>query len=527
MINEAWMAPGSWSLRLKPTTPNTVRDALDFTKTSAAVFGHVMVFPARVDAPSMASADRLKASIWTGVLLEWSDAVTIGGAGPGWWLGDSSGKGPILETVVTNTSAALSTWLTSLTPSSLTAGTATGGTTLTASFQWVTYRQAIDAVLAANSAATKLGWWVTPEMKLYFGDAAAVTPATTALALRRSRGSEAYYSGLDVTGINRSMDMREYVSKVRANGPSAVGTYSAASGYQDINGNTVTITEFVDVPTAAPGTENTVAQAEWTARAAIRRQVTITSDAYSIATVGQNLNRDVRTGGYIYVFDPDLGLVDTANQIQFQGQTVSPLKMQVMAQSWAIRTGMGVWFRDGSGTFTDLTDWFEPETGDASIEVGSIPRTLGNPSGIQGLQDIAQVGPAVDNGAWVSYTPQIDQGVSTNIAKTVNYARYRRDGSRLVVEFDLSVTAAGTSGSAITVTIPMDFATSAGGAKGVGQIYDASAVVRYVCCVERNGTSKVGFAADGAYNGQVGATPAFALASGDVIRASVDCEIAV
>ena len=198
-----------------------------------------------------------------------------------------------------------------------------------------------------------------------------------------------------------------------------------------------------------------------------------------------------------------------------------------MAQSWPVRTGMGVWFRDGAGTLTDLTDWFVPETQDASIEVGSLPRSLANPSGIQGLMDIGQVGPAVDNGAWITYTPQVDQGVSTNIAKTVNYARYRRDGSRLVVEFDLSITAAGTAGSAITVTVPIDFASTAGGAKGVGQIYDASAVNRYVCCVERNGTSKVGFAADGAYNGQVGATPSFALANGDVVRASIDCEITV
>lgn len=526
MINEAWLAPGSWSLRLKETTPRAVRDALDWTKTPAAAFGHVFVFPARTDAESLSSADRLAASIWTGVLLEWSDAYTVGGAGPGWWLGDSSGKGPLIETAISNTSGSLATWLTSLTPSSLTAGTATGGTTVTASFQWVTYRQAIEAILAANSASATIGWWVTPEMKLYFG-ASPTTSTPTALALRRSQGHEAFYSAIGVTDLNRSMDMREYVSKVRVNGPSAVGTYSAASPYKDINGNAVSIIEFIDVPTAAPGTENTVAQTEYVARNAIRRQVTIASDDYAIAAVGLNGERDIETGGYIYVFDPDLGLMDKDVQVQFQGQTVFPLQMRVMAQSWPVRTGMGVWFRDGDGTLTDLTDWFEPETQNASIEVGAIPRTLANPSGIQGLQDIGQVGPAVDNAAWVSYTPQIDQGVSTNIAKTINYARYRRDGSRLVVEFDLSVTAAGTSGSAITVTLPVDFATTAGGAKGIGQIYDASAVNRYVCCVERAGTSKVGFAADGAYNGQVGATPSFALANGDVVRASIDCEIAV
>lgn len=526
-VTDVWMGTGSWSLRLKPETPGDILDALDWTKTPSAGLGHLLVFPGRVNATLLSTTDLLANAKYTGVLLEWADGYTVTGAGPGWWLGDSGDRGPLLETAVTNTAGSLGTWLASLTPSSLkTGGVAGTGTTVTATFEWVTHRRALEAICAQNAASALpgCGWWVTPDMKLNVGGPTDVYNGTPPLAIRRTGGRDATVQGLTGARIDRSMDLREYVSKVRANGPGGLGTYSAASAFLDINGNTASVIAVVDVPTCPAGAESTVAQAEYNARNATRRHVRISTDTFDL--IGHEASQ-VRTGAYINVFDPDQGLYDQSNEVYFGGQPVWPLKLQVLGQTWPIRQGYGVWFRNGAGTLTDLTDWFVPETGAASIDVGAMPRTPSNPAGIAGLVEIGQVGFASENGAWVDWTPQVDQGVSTNISKTINYARYRRDGSRFKADFDLSMTGAGTAGSTITVSIPFDFATTAGGAKGAGQVYDASANQRYVCCIERGGTSKVGFAADGAYNNQVGATPSFAIASGDVLRASIDCEIAI
>lgn len=134
-------------------------------------------------------------------------------------------------------------------------------------------------------------------------------------------------------------------------------------------------------------------------------------------------------------------------------------------------------------------------------------------------------------GAWNSYTPQIDQGASTNIGKTIGYAKYVRVGKFVRVQAQLALTGAGTSGSEITVTLPVARAYSGSSfhVVGNGMVADvAGGSGAQACNVTgvAGSASAVKFVPTGTTTG-MGASPnSFALASGDVISFTCEYEAA-
>ncbi len=122
-----------------------------------------------------------------------------------------------------------------------------------------------------------------------------------------------------------------------------------------------------------------------------------------------------------------------------------------------------------------------------------------------------------------TWTPTVAQGASTNIAKTVNEARYCLIGGLLYFWVDLSMTGSGSSGSTITITLPATAVGHATAAQfGNAMYFDVSAsatVRRWMGSWELASTSTVSISAtDSQETGLVGA--GFAVASGDVIRGS-------
>lgn len=465
------MGAGSWTLRVHPETPRRVLDRIDWAFTPAAAFGHVLVFSTRVDAAALSTTDMLKAARYVGVLLEWRDALTIGGEGPAWWLGDSSGKGDVLTTAITRTAGSLTQWIGDIRPSSLNAGTVTDpGGTVTGSYQWVTRRQALEAVCDAFGVE----WRVTPELKLDVGVATALWSSTpTAVVIPRFEGRDGPLRSLDAGGVERSQDLREYANAAYVLGPAGVSTSSAASGLSDINGNAVTRGVVVQASAAAPGTESTVAAAERTLRQQTRRHVKLSSKTHDIAG-------DIATGGHAWVFDPQLGLFDAANEVIIAGQVIKPLKMRAMAQTWPIREGMGVWFRDGAGNLTDLTDWYVPDRGDATVEFGAIARTLGNTTGIVGTTDSGELQAQIGLVGWQSWTPALTASTTnpTLGSGSEQKGRWRRVENLVIatakIKFGTSGTNPGSGTYSVSLPVPAAVSGSDGGAIGYGWIGDAS-----------------------------------------------------
>ncbi len=123
-------------------------------------------------------------------------------------------------------------------------------------------------------------------------------------------------------------------------------------------------------------------------------------------------------------------------------------------------------------------------------------------------------------GVWTSWTPQLDQGVTTNIGKTVTYAKYARVGRNVFFTLNLAITAAGTAGSDVTLTLPVT-AASVVLFFGMAHYYDASTNTTYIGFTRMNTTSLIAaFTVVAGVGGNWGTTPNLAVANGDFINLS-------
>jgi len=133
----------------------------------------------------------------------------------------------------------------------------------------------------------------------------------------------------------------------------------------------------------------------------------------------------------------------------------------------------------------------------------------------------------VPAGANLTYTPQIDQGV-TNISKTVNQAAYTVHGNTVSYWLNLTMTAGGTASNLLTITLPITSGVMGTNAViGQGYIFPSGGNGHYFTA-EYNGSGKLDLhtilAANSGFvtNAGVGfgLAPITAIASGDRIVVS-------
>ncbi len=122
--------------------------------------------------------------------------------------------------------------------------------------------------------------------------------------------------------------------------------------------------------------------------------------------------------------------------------------------------------------------------------------------------------------AGTSWTPTLAQGVSTNITKTVVYAKYWRIAQLVFFSVRLSATAAGTLGSNITITLPVTASTT-GLSVGSGFYLD-SGTAFYRCIINLNSTTLSLLRDDSTSSaaGSIGSDPSLAVASNDTFNAN-------
>jgi len=82
---------------------------------------------------------------------------------------------------------------------------------------------------------------------------------------------------------------------------------------------------------------------------------------------------------------------------------------------------------------------------------------------------------------WVSFTPTLYQSntLSVSVTNTVTKARYFRAGRMIHFEIVLNVTATGTAGNLLGITLPVAAATTGVALNGSCLLYDVSAVLYY------------------------------------------------
>lgn len=451
-VTQVHEALGSFEFELLGNVPREVLDAIDH-------FSHIAIIPGRLD-PRQYGDGILSAARYVGVVRRIKNAddgrtnliqddIRISGVGTEFWLGDDDGKGYVIEALTDFTSANFTTVMNTLRPASVNNGTIY---TVTGSYsgrhQYETPRSAIQYVCETMStAAVPVGYKVSNDIKLYAGpeDQLFVTnPQCIIMRKGSTQGEDMFMRALPST-VDMDEDMEDFATRVVmlaesdgdtfATGTADVGTIAPGTNvYKDINGNALVLTKLVSESDTL--VENADTRAELALREVLspHRTLTLAADDYDI-------HGTFEVGDYIYVYDPDAALVDTANEVQIRGVRVNPVKLRVTEVDWPITEGYTVAHRDANGTWMDITDYvhFEEEqtsrvvVGDYNRELTGSKQSVSDRTGALNPVDSTVPGQV----SWVTSSFQ-----TTNYSDTAGQAKARQ---KLVWSTPVNV-----GGSAIT-----------------------------------------------------------------------------
>ena len=407
-VTEDLGGTGSATIRLRPDTPGTVRDALSLSPTAVtprAGFGSVVITDGhRGRAPTFASAR--SGALWWGVLRERADnGLELAGPGAAFWLGDEDGKGRLAAPAPV---APFPYVVGYVSPGSLNeqAAGVPGTPTFWATAVAQTAQMAVGVVGAAPAmpefgywgradqeparrwlqlAADAFGfeWRVRPTGVLDMATPAEIYGTTTRLVVGSHLwpGAMPSESLIATTGgLVFAESLTEWVSRWSARTDKTLATPGTSTrtdpfghwvsviaatplgwaGYSEVDASTAVL------PTSSPDMMS-MARAR-TERNAHDHAVVLTVDVNSDA-----IPRIVPVGGTIGVWEPEHGIVGTT-PINAMGQWIRPVSLRVLGAEWPIRDTAGVYVfpHVPNPTPIDLTDWVEWGSGPTRLTVGGL-----------------------------------------------------------------------------------------------------------------------------------------------------------
>lgn len=379
-VTEVHQAFGDWSIQLNDEVPATILRAL--TDDTSDFLGHLIITPTRVD-PRV--VDPLTVARYTGVYRKRDftrDRRTISGSSLVWWLGDLDKRGPeINESLQTFTSASFEDLVNGVLPAAIPAGTIHPEVgTQSFSFLFRTSRYRLARICDAYAAEFE----ITPQGTLNAGSPANLFPTFTnpqTFIKRRGSSADPNFKYLPLAEASLGADWidvatRKLLVATEDEVATIKGEADLATSKRDLHGNLVTITDVSAESDSSGANADARAAALLASQAAIRNSVRISTEDYDVdGTVG--------VGDSVYVWDPDAGLYDLSNEINYQGATWWPAKLRVLGITWPLALNAdgskpGVYFREPTMTATlhDLTDYVIWEQGSTELDVGSFARKL-------------------------------------------------------------------------------------------------------------------------------------------------------
>ncbi len=379
-------------------------------------WGHIVLTPNQIDINTLSDAQILSSARYTGIVLNRSleeNVVSITGQGLQLYLGDGQSKGMVIaesknigkvrnyvgttlaETLFNSTAQTnkpLGIMRTEAGNSqAITQGTITNPAgTYTGSHFVQTALSALKEISEQLNTEYKLNPNGTidagPPANLFQG----VNSDPTTIVVKTGYGDDPEFEGVVPQGLRTEFDGTDWVSRVDFIGE--VGYFDTATDvageanlssnpHKDLHGNALTRVALVQEPDIPIAQLNNRATLMLNELSRIKKVLNLDLQQYEV-------EGDMKAGDYIFAFDPDIGFKDTAAdaaaesrsmyEAVFRGQTITPAKVRVQGLTWPIKSGMGVYFRDKDGNYTDLTQYVTFESGSAQVELGDLLRFIGD-----------------------------------------------------------------------------------------------------------------------------------------------------
>lgn len=401
MISEQFMQLGRWDLKLSPDTPVQVRHLL---KTG----DQIVVTPNRVplsDPAFLGMSQDLSANIidiantviesarYRGPILELSDGNTsLSGHGLLWYLGNSSGDGPMTRT----TSASSRTWVQHLLWVDNPPDTAldgwnglTKGSVVSApAGTWPPTGTDPDELpytvldrLTVLAEALGAEFYVRPDGTFKHGGVASSLFTTTPeVILQRGReGRDLDLIGLRLVEMNPTFDWWTAVQDGIAYSDAGGGWVASSSGGagEVLYGADGDDAWYVGADSYPQLTSFSTAISDRAAESRLAEdRLTVSVDTY-------DPGRWMMPGDWLWTYDPVVGVADNTEATTYQGQHITPAKLRLFGMDWPVRQGMGVYRieRNWGGTYAqppvciDLTDYVIFEESPVRLDVGGRSRS--------------------------------------------------------------------------------------------------------------------------------------------------------
>lgn len=387
-VTQVHEALGQFSIEMLGNVPREVLDNISH-------FDHIAIIPGRMD-PRQYGDGCLNAARYVGVvrlkrykddgrtkLIQ--DDISIEGVGMEFWLGDDDGKGAVIETAQEFNSASFTTVINALRPASVSNGTIY---TVTGSYVgrhvYETPRNAIKYVCdTMSTTAIPVGYRVNNNGSLDAGPESSlfVTNPTCVIVRKGGLVGEDLFVKALPTNTNMDIDMEDFSTRVvmlaesdgenLATGSADIATVAPGVNiYKDLFGNTLSLTKLVNESDTLETNADT--RAELALREVIdpHRNLQTSLDDYDV-------HGSFTVGDYVWFYDPDGGIVDTANEVYIRGVRLNPMKLRVTDLDWPVTSGYTVAHRDKNGTWTDLTQYVHFEQDQPTqVTIGDFSRDL-------------------------------------------------------------------------------------------------------------------------------------------------------
>lgn len=448
-------APSRWNLQLKTSTPDDIRKLI-------VARGHIMVTDEWTDPRRQSDATMKALSQYTGRVLRISRGqanevpMQMGGDHVTAWLGDADGRGEIRTVKITFTAEPWSTFVPQILPASITSGTHTNNPgTVSASYFSTTAKQELDH--AAQLAGAE--YRVNDDGSLDSGIASDLYVTTpTAIVAREGVSIDPDLVTLASPDMVSFEDATKWIGEafIAGTGDFANGGEDIIIGqadltdiaqpnpYKDLHGNPDGTGALLQDPVTFAAQGDTRAQLLLTKQSQLLETITISLDEFDVSG-------DFSEGDSIFVYDPPR-VVDLTNPVRHGGRFIYPKVVRVFGLTFPSRTGMGFYYRDLNGNYTDITHYVELENGATSIVIGDrrsspFDFVAGQVGALQGAINLEPN--AVTTPGLVTMTPPFETDSYQSSITGQTFARIRvtwdlptnddaspiRDGSHYVVRY--------------------------------------------------------------------------------------------